>query len=441
MDAIAQRAKLRAEAVAAKKPHIIPANVNEIKTKVESYRAQDSAELCPGIPDKKITKENVHLLFGANDPLTFAGCIYKNADIAVFKKCVGQGISNAAKKRFKQEYGRLPRDNEEAGEFEDSCVGDEEEVKPRGEVALRELLEHMKDKAEQCNRIIGKFVTGSPCYICGFPIKSDQEPQCDHILPLATGLLLFEIYYHTGENKPNPERDAKRKLEYAWSHGKCNGSKSNNTFLIQKLVGPNDIVYSVDTKSISDFLRQLFIGSKKTKEQLLYPEYKSQIGTNSSQWVATQTESMMRRYQSIVDLFPAKENVRDFMMKRIEALRKNIVKNPNTEWKRNLGIEDLESNELDEKTKEPKIKESETHVDSNDRVTGWDLFGQKNPPGVLFTSKVPNRTVAEDNPVKPPYATNKVLFTVPVRTKTGSSRQRTRRNRRGGRKSRTTKFR
>lgn len=177
--------------------------------------------------------------------------------------------------------------------------------------------------------------------------------------------------------KPNPERDAFQKHEYAWIHKHCNIKKSNKTFLIQKLVGPNDILYSVDTKSITKFLRDD-----------IYPIYKSQIGPDSTTWLATRTDRLTWRYQYIIDLFPEKEDVRDFMMQRINDLRKNIVNHTNAAFQHYIKIEE-ESNQL--------VDESKMHSDPNDDIPA-------------------------NRPLK------------------GSSRQRTRRNRRGVRKSRKTKF-
>jgi len=115
----------------------------------------------------------------------------------------------------------------------------------------RELLEILNPPQKQCLAIIGPVAKDQPCYICGFPIgqlaiKNGLSPECEHILPVAQAVLLYDLYQPNDlEKRPPllpkaaPDRDpAKEKEffanEYRWAHNVCNQVKSDDNIIAYK---------------------------------------------------------------------------------------------------------------------------------------------------------------------------------------------------------------
>ena len=115
----------------------------------------------------------------------------------------------------------------------------------------RDLLEILSPAQKQCLAIIGEVKKDQPCYICGFPIgplmpKNGLQPECEHILPVAQAVLLYDLYqpkdlYERPPLLPEgaPNRDpAKEKAffanEYRWAHNVCNQVKSDDNIIAYK---------------------------------------------------------------------------------------------------------------------------------------------------------------------------------------------------------------
>jgi hypothetical protein len=89
--------------------------------------------------------------------------------------------------------------------------------------------------ATQCNNVIGMFEAGrSTCWICGVTI-GEGEQECEHKLPVVLALLLTGLYDTKLYEALNRVTQRKYidflKLEYGWSHERCNQLKSNTSYL------------------------------------------------------------------------------------------------------------------------------------------------------------------------------------------------------------------
>lgn len=103
----------------------------------------------------------------------------------------------------------------------------------------RRFFERTRPKV-QCNNVIGK--KPEYCWICGgvtfIPNHVWFSPQCEHVLPIAQGVIFLELYNHKFKNI-----DEAVKLEYEWAHAICNNVK-NATVLIEgneRMFQPNEI--------------------------------------------------------------------------------------------------------------------------------------------------------------------------------------------------------
>lgn len=107
------------------------------------------------------------------------------------------------------------------------------ERSPEGREA-RKHFEELKPTV-QCNAVVPQK---SYCWICGGGIDSSLKypdrfaAQCDHVLPIAQGVIFLQLYSRGTESKIT---EAMR-LEYEWSHAICNNIK-NATVLIKGDLG------------------------------------------------------------------------------------------------------------------------------------------------------------------------------------------------------------
>ena len=99
--------------------------------------------------------------------------------------------------------------------------------------------------AQQCNNVIGEFIPGTLCYICGLPII--EQPECEHILSVFKAAMFLHLYrndFKIDENgyildsngNPLSEEITFRLmfelyLEYRWAHRCCNQIKSDYDFI------------------------------------------------------------------------------------------------------------------------------------------------------------------------------------------------------------------
>jgi hypothetical protein len=139
----------------------------------------------------------------------------------------------------------------------------------------------------QCNATIGEFKPGQPCYICGFPIQnkigapgaiSGLTPECEHILPVAQVILLYDMFHpadaktakqriELATEKPIEERAAALEdaiaanaadkeffsREYRWAHEICNQVKTNDNIISYKAG-----TFILDKQKLEALLRSIY---------------------------------------------------------------------------------------------------------------------------------------------------------------------------------------
>lgn len=96
---------------------------------------------------------------------------------------------------------------------------------PEGREA-RKFFEGIKTSI-QCKDVVGQKTN---CWICGGAFVLGNvwySPQCEHILPVAQGVIFLDLY-----TKRTQDPTTAMKLEYDWAHAICNNIK-NNTVLIK----------------------------------------------------------------------------------------------------------------------------------------------------------------------------------------------------------------
>jgi hypothetical protein len=146
----------------------------------------------------------------------------------------------------------------------------------------------------QCNNTVGPVVEGTTCWICGLKLEVDgiknkdagMAPQCEHVLPVAQGVLLVSLYNPCDKEECRADEGYKKFLtmEYGWSHTVCNQVKTNTVLLKStdsgKMVAANDgkikqmlsdIYNSIrkDSKSLRNALQTQYKGESKFVEQRL----------------------------------------------------------------------------------------------------------------------------------------------------------------------------
>ena len=133
------------------------------------------------------------------------------------------------------------------------------ERSPEGKEA-RSFFERTKTST-QCKSVIPYK---SECWLCGNPFQSANvwfSPQCEHILPVAQGVIFLELYNARFKNI----NDAV-KLEYEWAHAICNNLK-NDSVLIKGTEG----AFEPDVDAIHNLLTKIHEkGIPMDEEQILH---------------------------------------------------------------------------------------------------------------------------------------------------------------------------
>ena len=152
----------------------------------------------------------------------------------------------------------------------------------------RDLLEILSPAQKQCLAIIGEVKKDQPCYICGFPIgelaiKNGLSPECEHILPVAQAVLLYDLYQPNDlEKRPPllpkgaPNRDpAKEKEffanEYRWAHNVCNQVKSDDNIVAYR----EGTGFYLDIAKLTELLTKIY-----NEKRLGGPAVNNLVSTN-----------------------------------------------------------------------------------------------------------------------------------------------------------------
>lgn len=99
----------------------------------------------------------------------------------------------------------------------------------------------------QCKKVLSEKTV---CWLCGngFDIKGDAfYPHCEHVLPIAQGVIFLELYGKSSTSITEP-----MELEYEWAHATCNLLK-NSTVLIRG----NESRFEPDVDKIQELLANI----------------------------------------------------------------------------------------------------------------------------------------------------------------------------------------
>jgi hypothetical protein len=105
---------------------------------------------------------------------------------------------------------------------------------------------------QQCNNVIGAFVDGTICYICGLPIRSGNE-ECEHILPVFKAATHLHLYRSEHKGTTDPHLKYELLLEYRWAHRCCNQVKKDLDFITLD----NNDTFKVDIELAKTMLREI----------------------------------------------------------------------------------------------------------------------------------------------------------------------------------------
>lgn len=182
----------------------------------------------------------------------------------------------------------------------------------------RKIYEKIR-ASKQCEAIIGVPSVDSQCWLCGYSMKdfpyttntpewigqSDtttppNKPQCEHVLALCAGLLFYGI--------PSTYEIALRdkefyKLNYGWSHGRCNLLKSSCLFTDIFAEGTSTLldVPTYNIKYVNTFLESLYyvlFNSLGTKEN---PVVSRKIAPpNKVEWIAVRERAIREKIQTLL---------------------------------------------------------------------------------------------------------------------------------------------
>jgi hypothetical protein len=92
----------------------------------------------------------------------------------------------------------------------------------------------------QCEKSGHPFITGMPCYICGFAIPDTKTlagasdelyPECEHLFPVTQARWFLDLYMST---RPPTDQwtETAVKLEYDYAHRVCNQAKGMKSFVM-----------------------------------------------------------------------------------------------------------------------------------------------------------------------------------------------------------------
>ena len=119
---------------------------------------------------------------------------------------------------------------------------------------IRHILESKVSAQNQCNRIIGNFVEGQQCYLCGKPIRivHTGTAHCEHLIPVGQALA---IYWLAKKADFTPAEIDFLRNEYRWSCSCCNKLKGNDQFINPPTL--NRAPFTISDDLIRNFVIQL----------------------------------------------------------------------------------------------------------------------------------------------------------------------------------------
>lgn len=133
----------------------------------------------------------------------------------------------------------------------------------------------------QCNNTVLPITKEHPCWICGegIPKKVTKKQaglaaQCEHILPIAQGVMLWSLYNPDDKKKfiEDPSYREFIKVEYDWAHTVCNQVKSSMLLLS---LSKNRTV-EIDHTKTKSLLKSIFNSTRKDSgplRQILKKKY------------------------------------------------------------------------------------------------------------------------------------------------------------------------
>lgn len=172
---------------------------------------------------------------------------------------------------------------------------------------IRDIWE-LTSPPTQCNNTVLPYTDQHPCWICGEGIQrkvtkktAGLAAQCEHILPIAQGVMLWSLYNQGDKKKiiEDPDYKAFITAEYDWAHTVCNQVKSSMVLL---LLSKGKV--QIDHTKTKNLLRSIF-NSKRTDSGSLQVLLTKRYGT-ADQFIRYRLENMEKKLQPIVGFINAK---------------------------------------------------------------------------------------------------------------------------------------
>jgi hypothetical protein len=196
-------------------------------------------------------------------------------------------------------------------------AGEDKEI--AGLVALIERLtgQHLPGKkarqiyeaskaTTQCNNVIGEFVNGRPCYICGLEIYNINVatgnpldttngfyPECDHLLPISEAIMWLQLYSPQFVEHPWYQKHL-IKYEYGWAHRACNQIKSASNFIIR-----TESEFSVNYIKLKKLLSKIWNTSIES-----YAYFKGKLHArygDKNNFISERLQHLIKPFQDICD--------------------------------------------------------------------------------------------------------------------------------------------
>lgn len=163
----------------------------------------------------------------------------------------------------------------------------------------------------QCNNIIGEFINGTPCYICGLPIvrqKDDGDglgPECEHILPIAQAILFLGLYgakYKPEQVLYNPKI---LNLEYAWAHRTCNQVKSDNVYTMYNPYNEQGKRFAVNIDGLRILLNDIWNNDRSNS--ILFNNTLKQTFKSEEEFINSRFIQPVNKNGTPIENFPPKK--------------------------------------------------------------------------------------------------------------------------------------
>ncbi len=160
----------------------------------------------------------------------------------------------------------------------------------------------------QCNNVIGPFIEGTECYICGMKIiqkgaSNGLSPECEHILPIAQAVMFLNLYgakFKKNQLFYNPD---KLPLEYAWAHRTCNQIKSDDSYISYKQTNPTGSKFIVDDTKLKQFMNKIWNNNRSDSNEfnkILHKNYKT-TNNNDTLFIKKQFPVVRKRFEDIIE--------------------------------------------------------------------------------------------------------------------------------------------